>query len=294
MADASVGEPLVLRHAVALWSAETAWGDGTQPATTVGNFMAGNVKHSNNSYYRGPGSDTFVAAKGGGTHCEWTLESDAMQSAGRALVVKAAKTAGVLPSFCLGLGYQDDVGTPNRSADEIPGCMIGRASFRLDASGPQAPLGVTLSGLGLVPATATDLQPATSTTKPYYNYEAVMTRAGSAYRIRAINIDLDNQLRPDYDVPGSTPASTPREPFHFSSTGITITGTVTRYATPGVSVQGNTISQFAMVLAFTSLTGDTALVLTFANVTYDEERYTQREDGQFWEMPFTAQTLAFS
>jgi hypothetical protein len=77
MADASAGEPLVLRHAVALWSAETAWGDGTQPATTVGNFMAGNVKHSNNSYYRGPGSDTFVAVSASATRMMWALRTGA-------------------------------------------------------------------------------------------------------------------------------------------------------------------------------------------------------------------------
>lgn len=294
MANASLGEPLGFRSSVVLYSNETTFGTPVTPANSLGICTVNLTKHSSNAFYYGPGSATFLAAKGGEAWSEWGIRFPAIQSGHKTFLQRVARTDGEVPSNTLAFGYQDDVaGTPNRSADQIAGARINTLELNLDATGGHGPLTGGVTGMGFPPTTVTTLAPATLTSTPFWSYEGVVTRAGSAYPVRSFSMNLTNNLRRDHVIPGATPGSNIRSHKYLSSHNIEVSGQVSRYEAPGVSVLANSISQFAMVLTLTSLEAG-SLVLTFANVSFDDETVDQDENGIFWSFGYRAQSVAIT
>lgn len=293
MADATAGNPLAYRHAVVLYSAESTFGTAVAPATHCGLAGVRLGKPSNNAHYWGPGSASFLAAKGGHTLSEVALRWPAIVTGAKTLLTKAFRASGVLPSITLGLGYQDDV-IPTKSADQIAGFKVGAYEFSLDASGGHGPLSGSITGVGYPPTTVTNLTQALSSTAPWSTYEGVFTRAAGSYPIRSWNVAGNHNLRPDYRIPGSTPASNIRSHFYLTEQAEVITGRISRYEALGVSVHANTIEQFAMVLVLTSLTDSATLTFTFADVDFDIEEKEEDENGIFWSANYQAKTCVLS
>lgn len=289
-------EPLGRRHGVALYSAETTFGTAVTPATAIGAGSIDWTKVNNNRYVRTLGSANHVAVKGGEAYTEWTIGMpDGVQTGAKTFLLKAQRASGVLPSFTLGFGYQDDDSPVNKSADQITGCKINTMELGLQA-GPDGfgPLTASFSGFGQVPTNLTSLVPAVLTTTPWVAYEAAFTKGGSAYPLRGFTLTLDNGLSRDYVIPGATPASNLRGPTYITEHDQTISGTLTRNCASGVDVQADCPTAFAMVLVLTNECDATALTLTFADVLFENENATFDESGYSVTIPYTAKTLAIT
>lgn len=294
MADASAGEPLAYRHGVVLYSAQVTKGTPVTPATSCGNARVGWTQHSGNASFRGPGSASRTAVKGGGIYTDWNIRYEALQTGAKALIQKAARAAGVLPLLTLGFGYQDDVAIPNRSADQIQDCKIGSLRMGLDASGGHGPLSAEISGVGGLITVLTTLAPATLVTTPWMTYEGVFTRAAAAYQLRSWDMELNHNLSRDHVIPGATPASFQRGFSYLTEHAEAITGSISRYAAPGVAIQGNTVSTFAMQLVLTNLVDAAALTLAFTSVDFDEMQTSEDENGIFYSWNYEATGLTIS
>lgn len=294
MANASVGEPLGLRHAVALWSAQSAYGTAVTPASSLGTLRAQHGKRSANRALRGPGSANLVARKGGATYAEWALRLPAIQSGQKSFLLKAARASGVLPLFTLGLGYQDDQGTPNRGADQIQDCKVNRLELALDVSEGHAPLSGVLSGFGGLVTSLTSLAPATLGSTPWMSYEATLTNEGTAYPLRSFALRVDHHLSRDHVIPGSTPVSFQRGHRYLTEHAETITGTVSRYQPLGTNVQANTLVERDLVLTLTNLDDAATLTLTLTDCVFEAERLEQGEQGLVWSAEFEARSFTLA
>lgn len=295
MADGSLGEPLGRRHAVVLYSAQVSYGTAVTPATACGVWNVNHSLRSSNISLRGPGSPNFVARKGGSTYTEWSMRTEALQTGAKTLLTKLARSSGVLPLITLGFGYSDDQGTPNRDADQIQDCKIGNWSVGLDVSSGHAPLTAELSGVGGLVTALTSLAPATLTSTPWMSYEGAFTKGGSAYQLRSFTAQGNHNLSRDHVIPGSTPSTFVRGHSYLTEHDETITGTLTRYAKSGVSVQASTLSQFALQLVLTGLdSGTPAITFAFATVDFDTERKEEDANGIFYSVDYEAKTLTVS
>lgn len=295
MAIVASGDPLELRHGVALYSAQTTLGTPVTPATTVGAALVGVDKQSNNREFRGPGSANRYAVKGGMTICPWQIRWDGLQSGVKTLLLKAQRVDGVCPMLTLGFGYQDDTTpTPAKSADQIPDCKVGSLELTYTAGNDHNPISGTMSGLGRVPTTLTSLAPATSTTTPWYTYEAVVTRGGTAFPLVDYSVTLNHNLTPKTRLPGATPASQKRSPFYISEGDEMISGSLRAYNPTGVAVQADSISTAAMVVVLTNLVDAVTLTLTYTGVDFTNENQEHTADGLFWSCNWGATTLVIS
>lgn len=296
MADAAAGERLARRHGVVLYSAQTTYGTPVTPATSCGSCQVSWTRVSGNREMRGPGSPNRTAVKGGGTRTDWSLSwPDGVNTGCKTLLTKAQRASGVLPLVTLGFGYSDDTATPVRSADQIQDAKATHLGFSLEAGdGQSGILTAEMSGVGGLITTLTTLAPATLATTPWTTDEAVFTKGGSAYPLRAFTLSLDHNVTPDYRIPGAAPSSFHRGHTYLTEHDETITGTITRYADSGVSLQGTTISTFAMVLALTNRVDSVVLTLTFATVDFGEERIEIGPDGVMYHNTFAAHTLAIT
>jgi hypothetical protein len=287
------GEPLARRHGVVLYSAQSTYGTAVTPATGVGIFNTSHTQHSSNTDFRGPGSANFVARKGLSTYTEWSLRSEGLQTGSKTLLLKAQRTAGVMPLITLGIGYQDD-GTPTRSADQIQDCKIGSMSLGLDASSGHAPLSCELSGVGGLITVLTTLAPALLTTTPWDTSEGVVTLAAGAYALRTFSVQTNQNLSRDHVIPGAAPSSFKRGHAYLTEHDESISGSISRYLRSGVSIQADTITQQAMVVVLTNRVDSATLTLTFATVDFDNEKLDEDQNGLFWSADFTAKTLVMS
>lgn len=295
MALASAGDPLAYRHAVALYSPEVTYGTPVTPATAIGLCSVRSVMRNNNRYFSGPGSENYVAVKGGETRTEWDLRFPAVQTGSKTFLLKAQRSGGVVPPLTLGFGYQDDTPTtPLKSADQISGAKIGSLELGLDASSGHGPLTASMSGIGLPATTLTSLVPATLSTTPWDSYEGIFTRAGSAYPIRTFAMTLNNNLSADYIIPGASPGSNIRGPRYVTEHAAVIEGTISRYERSGVNIFADCPVGAAMVLVLTNLCDSVALTLTFAGVIFGDEEMSIDENGIFWSFSFRAKTLVMS
>jgi hypothetical protein len=294
MANAASGEPLGYRNGVVLYSAQSTKGTPVTPATAVGNARVYWTQKSGTHRYRGPGSANLTARKGGEAYTEFSLRFPALQSGAKSLLQKATRTGGALPLVTLGLGYQDDQGSPNRSADQIQDCKIGSARLGIDASGGHGPLWCDLSGIGGQIAALTTLAPATNNSAPFMSYEGVFTKAGSAYELRTFELGLEHHLSRDHVIPGAAPAAFQRGFKYLTEHAEVITGKLSRYQRSGVSVQAAAVSTFALQLALTSLDDASTLTLALGGVDFDTETCDEDDNGIFWSVAFEAQTLTIS
>lgn len=293
MANASSGDRLARRHGVVLYSAQTTWGTAVTPATAVGNCLTNHTKVSNNQSHYGPGSPNRRAVSGGSSLINWEVSMPEVQTGQKTLIGKAFRSSGVLPLVTLGFGYSDDQGTPNRSADQLQDCKIGNVSFSLDASGGHGPLSCTMSGMSTISTTLTTLAPATLTTTPFHTFEGVLTRAGSAFTVVSWSMELNHNLTADYVIPGAAPTSL-RTPTFFTEHNETITGSMTLRTRTGVNVLADCPSTFASVLTLTNVCDSVTFILTFANMSFDNERMEIGEDGIIWSVDYEAQTVALT
>jgi hypothetical protein len=295
MADSAAGEPLGYRHGVVLYSAQTTLGTAVTPATSCGAAKVSWTKHSNNLAVRGPGSANRLAVKGGSTFVDWRIRYDAAQSGVKTLLTKIERASGVLPLLTLGFGYQDDVGTPNKSADQIQDCKVTSLRLGLDATGDHSPLTAELSGVGGLVTVLTTLVPATLTTVPWMSYEGVFTRAGSAYQLRSFDVTKESRVTRDNVIPGAAPSTDKRGFKYLTEHEETIRGNISRYAVSGISEQSTPIpTTFAMVLVLTEAVAGTVLTLTFAGVDFDEVVVDEDEGGIFYSWAFEANSLAIT
>lgn len=291
---AVAGEPLGRRHGVVLYSAQPTYGTAVTPATGVGIFNTSHTQHSSNTDFRGPGSANFVARKGLSTYTEWSLRSEALQTGSKTLLLKAQRASGVIPMITLGIGYQDDAGTPGRSADQIQDCKIGSMSLGLDASSGHGPLSCELSGVGGLITVLTTLAPALLTTTPWDTSEGVVTLAGAAWALRTFTVQTNQNLSRDHVIPGVAPSTFKRGHAYLTEHDEEISGSISRYARSGVSIQADTITQQAMVVVLTNRVDSATLTLTFATVDLDNEKWDEDANGLFWSADFTAKTLVMS
>jgi hypothetical protein len=294
MANASLGEPLGLRHAVALWSAQSAYGTPVTPASSLGTLSARHSKRSANRALRGPGSPNLLARKGGSTYAEWMLRLPAIQSGQKSFLLKSARSAGALPLFTLGLGYQDDQGSPNRGADQIQDCKVDRLELSLDASEGHAPLSAVVSGFGGLVTPVTSLAPATLASTPWMSYEATLTNEGTAYPLRSFALRVDHHLSRDHVIPGSAPASFPRGHRYLTEHAETITGSISRYQPLGTNVQANTLSERDLILTLTNLDDAATLTLSLLDCVFEGERLEQDDRGLVWSAEFEARSFSLS
>ncbi len=288
------GEPLARRHGVVLYSAQSTYGTPVTPATGCGIFTVSHTQHSSNLDVRGVGSPNFVARKGGSAYSEISLRSEALQSGSKTLLQKAMRSSNDVPLITLGIGYQDDAGSPARSADQIQDAKIGSMSLGLDASSGHGPLTCELNVVGGLITVLTSLAPALITSTPWMTYEGVLTKGGSAFGCRTFNVNVNQNLSRDHQIPGSAPASFVRGHSYLTAHDEMITGSVSRYVRIGDTVQASTITQSAMVLTLTNLVDSVALTLTFATVDFDNEKLDEDANGIFWSADFTAKTLVIS
>lgn len=283
------GEPLVLRNAVALVSAQSVLGTAVTPATVLGDCRVSNTKHSDNRNFRGPGSANRIGVKGGTTSSDWRMAFGSVTSLQKPMLLRAFRASGLLPYFTLGLGYKDDAGTPVSSADQIQDCKVGSLELNLDTGDRHNPLTASMSGMGLGTTNLTSLNPAVLLTQPYMSYEAVLND-GAAFPVRTLSVSVNQNISLVTHVPGVTPSSFVRAPFAIIEHFEAINGKISLYAPPSVNVQANTIVLKTLTLAFTNLDDASTLVLTLTNCSYDNLEQAQSDQGILWSFDFEATT----
>lgn len=217
-----------------------------------------------------------------------------MQTGAKTFLLKSQRAAGVLPSFTLGFGYQDDLVSPTRSADQIAGCKIDTLEMSLEAGDGSGPLSANFTGFGRPPTVLTSLAPAVLTSTTWAAYEGVMTRAGSAYEVRSWSLSLNNGLKRNYVIPGATPGSNIRGPKYLTEHDREISGSITRYQRSGIDVQADCPVPFAMVLTLTNLCDSVVLTLTYTDVVFGEEQLAFSGDGFLVTVPYVAKSLVIS
>lgn len=300
MAFYANGEPLPLRDAVALYSAQVSYGTLVTPATSLGLVRAAHTQRSNVTGFRSPGSPSIQVFKGGDAYVEWELNWQAVQAGSKTFLLNAVRAASkMLPIFTLGLGYQDDTATPAKSADQIQDCKMGSLSLNLDASNGHAPLTATASGVGLLAAASTALVAAHLTTAPYMSYEAAFTNnpgggGAAAYPIRSLSVNVNHNLQRATRLPGSTPASFQRGHFGLIEHNEDISGSVSLFVRSGQAVLANTITLCTLVCTLTNLDDSSTLVLTLTNCAFDNERYEMADGGIVWSFDFQAKTWSIA
>lgn len=295
MSNAASSEPLPLRTAVVKWAAQSGFGTAASLTTSTGIALASFNKQSNNAFYRGPGSPNFVTAKGGETYADLSLRYPALQTGVKALILKANRASGVVPFISLGIGYEDDQGTSNKSVERFRDVVITGLALAFDASGGPAPLTADLTLFGTVADTVTSLTRATDTTSPWMTYEAAVTNEGSGYPVVAFSLNVAHNVTRDHVAPGSTPASNPRSCTFITTHDEVITGSITRYAAIGHNIQANTLAEKDLVVTFTSLdAGTTVLTVTLNNCIFNNEQHEQTEQGLRWSADFECQTFSLA
>jgi hypothetical protein len=294
MANSANGEPLALRNAVVKWSAQSAYGTAIAPATSAGIAMAGKRKLSNNLNLRGPGSANLVARKGGSTYTEWALRYAAVQSGIKTLLTKGVRASGVLPFFTLGIGYEDDQGTSNKSADQVQDCIVNTLELALDAFSEAAPLTANLSGFGGLVTALTTVTRGTLTTTPWMSYEAVFQKEAAAYALGSFNLNVNQNVSRDYIIPGEAPASFVRGHTYATPHDEVITGSISRYTKLGHNVQADTLTEEDILVVFTNLDDAETLTLTLNDVVFDNENEEHTERGLRWSADFEAKTWSLA
>lgn len=295
MAIAANGEPLAYRHATCHYSAQTDYGTAVAATTAIGACEATSIRQSSNLSVRGPGSPNRLAVKGQETYSEVSIRFPAVQTGSKTLLTKAFRSSGTVPINTISLGYEDDVTpTSTKSADQIQDCKIARARFSLDASGGNGPLSVDLDVVGGLVTTVTNIARSTLSTTPMNTYEAVLTRGGSAFEVRAWDMEIAHRLSRDHIIPGTAPATFVRGHKYLTEHEETITGNMTLYKRSGVSVQANTVSTAASVLTLTNLVDSVVFTITFATMDFDSEQMAISNDGIFFSVPFQAHTVTFA
>lgn len=282
MANASNGEPLAYRHAVVLYSSQSAYGTPVAPATSCGLASAAHTMHSSNVRFRGPGSANLITRKGGSTYTEWNLNFPGIQTGMKTLLQRAVRSSGVLPLFTLGLGYQDDQGSPNRDADQIQDCKVNALELGLDVSGGHAPLTGSLSGIGGLVSNLTSLAPATLATPPWMSYEGVVLQEGAAYPLRSLQISVNHNLSRDHVIPGTAPASFVRGHSYLTEHAEVISFNLQRYAEGAVDVQASTLTEYDISIVLTSLDNAATLTIALTDCDYDTKAPGRDENGIFY------------
>lgn len=294
MANAAVGEPLALRSAVTKWAAQSAFGTASTLTTSLGIGLAGFNKNSNNARFRGPGSPNVVAKKGGSVYTDWNVKFPAAQTGIKALLLKAVRASGVLPYISLGIGYEDDESTSNKSVERIRDSVITGLNLSYDCFNDHAPLVADLTGFGTVVDTITNLTKATLTTKPWMSYEAAVLMEGAAYVLPKLDLSVAHTVSRDYVAPGSTPASNPRAPNYITCHDEVITGSISRFQALGHNVLANTVGDKDIGIIWTSLDDSVVLTLVLTDCDFANERHEETEQGLRWSADFEANSWGLS
>jgi hypothetical protein len=294
MATYAAGEPLPFRDAVALQSAQVTWGTPVTPATSLGIVRGNHIKRGSMQTFRSPGSANLQARKGGSAYTEWSLNWPAIQVGSKAMFVKGVRVSKTLPFFTLGMGYQDDTGTPAKSADIIADCKINQLSLNLDTSSEHSPLTGSMSGIGGAATTSTALVAAHFTTAPYMSYEAAFTSEAAAYPLRTFSLEVNHNLQRGHRIPGATPASNPRGHFALTEGDEVITGSISLYTRTGQNPHANTITELDGVMTFTNLDDASTLVITLTDMVLDNENWENAEGGIVWSADYECRTWSLA
>lgn len=268
------GEPLKRRHGVALWKAQSVYGTAVTPDTAMGivNFDVTSDAGMQSIYAIGGADPLFL--KPGNAATPFTISINNMQTS--ALLLQGQRSSGVLPWITIALGFVDDAGTGY--AWVVQDCKIATMDVALQAG---AALTGSLSGTGGLIAVSTALTAANLSPTPFWSYEAVLTKGGSAWESVGFRMTQSHSVTVDHIIPGVAPSSYKRGWRYQTEGDRVMTGELTRFAKSAIDLSASTISSFAMVLAMTDIIGGmtpNAISLTYSGVKFGSERLAMADD----------------
>jgi hypothetical protein len=288
MANATLGEPLALRNAIAKYAAQSTYGTAASLTTTCGIARAGHRLISSNKHFKGPGSELVIAKAPGGAYTAWQLQIPAVQISLKALLQKALRVNGTLPYLTLGFGYEDDVTpTSNKSMNQIKDCVVDQLEISLEAGSDVNPLTATLSGPGAPsPTVLTNQSRATLADVPWISSQANFTEEGSAFEIERFNVSINNNVSRDHMIRGAAPSGNARGHSYLTVHGLDISGAITVKKKPSFDVHGTSVLNKDLLVVLTS--GSDLFTLSMLDCDYDNLNEEQGDDGIRWSFDFTA------
>lgn len=290
MANAVLGEPLGLRHAVALWGTQSEYGTPAAPTAGLGPVRARLVRRDEVRPLFGAGAAGAVAWAPGATYAEWVLHLPAVLPAHAPLLQSALRTGGVLPLLTLALGYQDDGDPAARAAEQVQDCKAGRLELELDASRGHGPLTATVAGLGgRIQGSAPSPVPAVG--EPWCSHQAVALLDTEPFALRSLRVRLEHRLSRDHVLPGTAPAAFPRGHRYLTEHDQRLRGTLSRYAPAGVAGQAAAAPAHSLLVELPAPGGET-LRLQVTGCRFTLERLEADERGLVWTAEFEAGDLA--
>lgn len=288
---ASATEPMKGRHGVLLYSAQSSKGTAVTPATAVGLASVDRTSDSGMTPVYGLGSPNALFFKPGVARVDFNISIAQLQT--KAFLEQAVRTSGVLPYFTLGCGFDPDSGTSY--AAQIQDCKIHSFDFAADQGGPAS---CSFTGVGGAITDLTSLSAANLSETPLWFYEGVMLKGGSAYEINGIRVNVNHNVDVQSVIPGAAPSSFKRG-WSYQTEGLeVVTGEITRFTRSSINLQGDTISDFALQIAFTDIAGGmtpNSLTLALADAKFGAETQRMSPDGDIvWTTPFMAKTWSVS
>lgn len=288
---ATATEPMKGRHGVLLYSAQTLKGTAVTPATAVGLASVDRTSDSGMQGLWGLGSASALFFKPGVARVDFNISIAQLQT--KAFLQQGVRASGVLPWFTLGVGFVPDSGAAY--AAQIQDCKIHSIDFGAEAGGP---VSCSFSGVGGAITDLTTLAAANLTETPLWFYEGVMTKGGSAYEISGFRLSINHNVDVQSVIPGAAPSSFKRGWAYQTEGQEIITGEITRFTRSSISMQGDTISDFALSLAVTDIAGGAtpnSLTLALAGAKFGAETQRMSPDGDIvWTTPFMAKTWSVS
>lgn len=282
---AIAGEPLVGRHAVALYSVQVSKGTPVTPATPVGVCPFRVTNEADLRRVLSIGAAAPILLKPGINQVPFTLPIQMVQEG--TLLAQVIRSGGEPPWFTLGLGYRDDANA--RYAWQVQDCKLHSAEVSLEAGGV---LSATLSGVGGLITDLTTLIYSNTSDTPFMSYEAVLTKGGAAYESRSFRLQIENNVQVETVIPGTAPSTFKRGWSYQTAGPLFITGEVQRFARSAINLQADLISDFALQLACTDIAGGVgANAITFAltGVKFGSETLEAEIEGRLlWNTPFEA------
>lgn len=295
MANANT-DPLEFRNGVVLWSAQAVQGTAVTPATSAGMATGRLIRSGGNQRYRGPGSPSIMARKGGTSSTGVSLSWPATQTGIKSLLTRAVRVDGTLPWTTLALGYQDDQTGINtlKHAWQVQDAKIASLNLGIDTSSEHVPLTASLEFVGGLVTELTTLAPVTNSSTPWYSHEAVFTREAAAFPCRSFDVTVAHEILPRHQIAGAAVANFPRGWAFLNEGSQSITGRISRYLKDTINTHANVITEYDLVLTVTNRDDAAVLTVNLTDVDFDEAEISEDDGGIFYSWAFEAKTWSLA
>ncbi len=284
------------RNMVLLYSVQNAFGTAVTPATPFGIASFEDDVPSGIRAIFGLGSADALFIKEGMSVPTARISNLLVQSSAF-LTDFCNRSSGVLPWVTIGAGWKDDDGT--RYARQIQDCKLASLDLRLEGSQDGGLLVAGLEFTGRKPTDITTLDPHNLETAPLAHYEAILTKGGAAWESDTFALQLNENLRPKFPIPGAAPTAGEERLWKYLKEGRRdVSGDIGRASRSQIDMLDSPMSDFAIQLVATDADGGSpanAVTIAIAGAKFGGERHSGGPDQEFSvSNPFIAKTATFS